>query len=98
MGLTFSCAKHWRSIAEDALLKAGIQSGKCILICMVSCTVHSDGEMSDGLISASVMLMQLQNQESKREVFSGDCFGEVGIGAIKEHDIRTFCDESVKRN
>jgi len=29
------------------------------------------------------MLMQLQNQESKREVFSGDCFGEVGIGTIK---------------
>ncbi|ONM35466.1 Protein kinase superfamily protein [Zea mays] len=26
MGLTFSCAKHWRSIAEDALLKAGRQS------------------------------------------------------------------------
>ncbi|ONM35464.1 Protein kinase superfamily protein [Zea mays] len=42
--------------------------------------------------------VELQNQESKREVFSGDCFGEVGIGAIKEHDIRTFCDESMKRN
>jgi hypothetical protein len=39
------------------------------------------------------MLMQLQNQESKREVFSGDCFGEVGIGTIKKHGIRTFSDE-----
>ncbi|AQK98919.1 Protein kinase [Zea mays] len=26
MGLTFSCAQHWRPIAEEALLKAGRQS------------------------------------------------------------------------
>jgi hypothetical protein len=36
------------------------------------------------------MLMQLQNQEIKREVFSGDFFGEVGIGTIKEYGIRTI--------
>jgi aarF domain-containing kinase len=31
MGLTFSCAQHWRPMAEEALLKVGRQSGKCVL-------------------------------------------------------------------
>ncbi|OEL25363.1 hypothetical protein BAE44_0013619 [Dichanthelium oligosanthes] len=36
--------------------------------------------------------VELRNQ-SKREVFSGDYFGEVEIVTIKEHRIQTFCDE-----
>jgi hypothetical protein len=35
------------------------------------------------------MLVQLQNQ-SKREVFSGDYFGEVEIATINEHHIQNI--------